>query len=466
MPRTRLRLRVSLVGSEPEIWRTLDLDAALSLHDLHAALQVVLGWRESHLHKFTDIDPSALRRRRPLAEPPGGEWGDEFTSDEDDIEPEDETTIGEAFAQGGPLWYEYDFGDGWIHVIELIERERMDAHEPPVTLIRGENRAPYEDSGGIGGYAEKLAIVADPAHPEHRDIAEWVHAIAGPWAPADPTFFDPDGVQSELNLLFNPAASGIDPSDMSGLVAAEAHRSADALTLASPLVELAGALPAPIRSELRQHLHRTGALSPIEIDTDTATATVAPFIWLLDTIGTDGLALTSAGWMPPATVLEGMTALGWTETWIGKANREDITIPMRILRETAQRMGIVRVQKGRLLLGADAKKALGDPIAIWRLVASRVTRKFTDAETDAAVLYLLSLADGTPKGERYDAIAFGLDMLGWRPRSGWRLSDRDIDAVTERTRDVFYALGLSGRRHTPSAEEERAITLFARQALR
>lgn len=56
-------------------------------------------------------------------------------------------------------------------------------------------------------------------------------------------------------------------------------------------------------------------------------------------------------------------------------------------------------------------------------------------------------------------------MLGWHPRSGWRLSNRDVDAVTERTRDVFYAMGLSGHRSASTEDAEHAITLFARQAL-
>src|SRR4051812_4300760 len=33
--------------------------------------------------------------------------------------------------------------------------------------------------------------------------------------------------------------------------------------------------------------------------------------------------------MPPAFVLDGMTTLGWGDDWIGEANRQDLTYPMR-----------------------------------------------------------------------------------------------------------------------------------------
>jgi hypothetical protein len=43
-----LRLRVSIVGIEPEIWRTIDVDDSLSLAELHMVLQVAFNWFGSH----------------------------------------------------------------------------------------------------------------------------------------------------------------------------------------------------------------------------------------------------------------------------------------------------------------------------------------------------------------------------------------------------------------------------------
>jgi len=42
--------------------------------------------------------------------------------------------------------------------------------------------------------------------------------------------------------------------------------------------------------------------------------------------------------------------LGWARDWIGKANREDQTLPVLLLRESAQHLGLIRKIKGRLVL--------------------------------------------------------------------------------------------------------------------
>jgi len=38
-------------------------------------------------------------------------------------------------------------------------------HDPP---------CPPEDCGGMGGYYNFLEIMADPKHPEHEDMKEWI----------------------------------------------------------------------------------------------------------------------------------------------------------------------------------------------------------------------------------------------------------------------------------------------------
>lgn len=459
------RLRVTLVESEPEIWRTFDIDASLSLRELHDALQIVIGWRMSHLHLFTDVDPIEQQAALPRIGRAPRRWIEpDPMGDGPAGEPEDETTIREAFAHDGPLFYEYDFGDGWIHRIDLIERGPMEPAEPGVAIVRGDNRAPFEDAGGIHGYAEKLEILTDPEHPDHAWIAEWVRDTVGPWDSADPAFFDAEAVQRELDLRFSPPT---DSSDVSGMIGVEDF---GPLTDSSPVVELAARLPVPVRIELRAHLHRTRALAVDTADPTVAAEMTAPIRWLIDAVGTDGLTLTKAGWMPPAVVLAGMQTLGWRDDWIGEANREDITWPMRHLRAAAQRMGIVRVQKGRLLLGADAKKVLADPDRVWRLVASRVLRGLSDVEVDAATLRLIAIADGSAdsadRAQAARAIGYGLEMLGWSPRDGRPFTPAVIDQLTARVDSLLEDLRVlpgHGRRGRAALGGAAA---FAREALR
>ncbi|GAA4489381.1 hypothetical protein GCM10023171_30190 [Microbacterium panaciterrae] len=456
---SRYRLRVTLEEADPAIWRAFEIDGRLPLRMLHVALQTIMGWRELHLHAFVDADPQSRSGVMPLR------WAPQDFENPVGTRAEEDYAIDDVLRDRSTLWYEYDFGDGWVHRIDVTDVLEDDSLRAPVVLLDGGGRGPFEDAGGVHGYAEKVEALADPQHPEYRELSNWARATVGPWVPLASDFLDPIGVQSELNLLFNPQGSGMSPYDMSGLVKDDALRRPSDLDVDSPLVALASTLPPPIRSELRQHLGRTGVLDAVDVDDATALRLIRPFAWLMDAVGPEGIALTSAGWLPPDTVLDGMTTLGWIDDWIGKGNREDLTPPIANLREGAQRMGLVRAQKGRLLLGAAAKKALGDPQAQLRLVAGATYRKLSDAETDAAVLLLLSIADGTPAGERWKAVAFGLEMCGWQSASGRAFTPTDIDHVTHHVQRVLDAIGESGRRErrTLALADQR---LFARVALR
>ena len=46
------RLKITLVGIEPPIWRHIQVPGTIRLCCLHDALQAVMGWTDSHLHQF------------------------------------------------------------------------------------------------------------------------------------------------------------------------------------------------------------------------------------------------------------------------------------------------------------------------------------------------------------------------------------------------------------------------------
>ena len=52
--------------------------------------------------------------------------------------------------------------------------------------LDGAGACPPEDVGGTYGYERFLAAIADPAHPEHREMREWYGREF------DPRAFDPD----------------------------------------------------------------------------------------------------------------------------------------------------------------------------------------------------------------------------------------------------------------------------------
>lgn len=160
------RLKVTLRRSRPSIWRRFLVPADITLKRLHDSLQVVMGWTDSHLHQFS--------AKGVLYGTSDREFGLVRVS-------ETRTTIAQLLRHPKDrLLYEYDFGDGWEHdvVLEGVLPPGSNGRYP---VVEGGRRAcPPEDVGGIPGYARFLEILADPKHPEHRDMLEWVGGAFDP----------------------------------------------------------------------------------------------------------------------------------------------------------------------------------------------------------------------------------------------------------------------------------------------
>ena len=101
------------------------------------------------------------------------------------------------------LRYEYDFGDGWEHnvILEALLPPGNDGRYPIVEA--GRRACPPEDVGGIHGYAHFLEVLANPKHPEHREMLEWVGK------PVDPASFDVTQANLDIHggwVRFDPDA--------------------------------------------------------------------------------------------------------------------------------------------------------------------------------------------------------------------------------------------------------------------
>jgi hypothetical protein len=228
-------------------------------------------------------------------------------------------------------------------------------------------------------------------------------------------------------------------------------------------------MPPGLRHEFRSYLLAAGLDGPATVEADVAETMTAPYLWLTRRIGPDGLSLTAAGWLPPAVVREAMTELGWAKDWIGKANREDQTLPVLQLRESAQRLGLIRKIKGRLVLTSAAKRLLDDPAGLWLFLARSIAHRHRhDSERDATLLLLLEVAAGRRTGwaDYVEAVAFGLGALGWRTRTGAELEPNTVQGLLVDAREVLLNLGIFGDRLGLEANTVKAPgQAFARAAL-
>src|ERR1700739_2358761 len=46
------QIKVTLLGTDPPIWRRLLVPTDLTLEQLHHILQIAMGWEDCHLHEF------------------------------------------------------------------------------------------------------------------------------------------------------------------------------------------------------------------------------------------------------------------------------------------------------------------------------------------------------------------------------------------------------------------------------
>jgi hypothetical protein len=160
-----IQTKITIQKVDPPIWRRLLLPAEMNLAQLHEVIQASFGWTDSHLHQFII-------------------GGLVFGAPEFDEDGVDERTIFEAAevhlhdfdfdnVPNPQFLYEYDFGDSWLHSIDVearIPRQQSSKHP---TCIAGARHCPPEDVGGAHGYAEFLKAWRDPTREEHAQMRRW-----------------------------------------------------------------------------------------------------------------------------------------------------------------------------------------------------------------------------------------------------------------------------------------------------
>ena len=315
---TAYQLRITLLGTDPPIWRRVRLASNCTLAQLHQVIQIAMGWTHSHLHLFANTDGT-------LFGPPD--------VDDDMLPMADETivTLGELLQHPKKtLTYEYDLGDGWEHKVLLERTFTAKEQEPLPACTDGAGQCPPEDVGGVGGFHAFLEAVQNPAHPEHEEFLEW-------WG--EPAF-DPEALDlTEINdLLQNPEAldDGADPfetsadEDFQGLSPADMDRLLYA--------------PFQIPELLQWH-------AVPEVDQAPVTRMMeALFVQLRE----KEIKLTAKGNLPVA-VVEAMLDAGGRDSLtelfpreLAAVRSEDDALPVHITRILAEIAGFTKVQRGRL----------------------------------------------------------------------------------------------------------------------
>jgi hypothetical protein len=194
------RVRIDLKGTRPPLWRRLELSSDLLLNEMHQVIQEAFGWTDSHLHQFASgADPHSRQTEFYLCP---------FQVDEGDIGiPEEQVRLDEVLADpGDKLYYDYDFGDGWQHILKLESVSARMAPAPRAICTGGRRDGPAEDCGGVSAY-ELMEAAANAGNPDHAEAAAELKRLFG--RSIDPediaaTPFDIGTINAALAAAFPP----------------------------------------------------------------------------------------------------------------------------------------------------------------------------------------------------------------------------------------------------------------------
>ncbi len=179
-PRQIYQIKISLAEVDPPVWRRVCVPGAYTLDRLHRVIQYAMGWQGYHLHSF-DIDDI--------------QYGEPDPEGELALRDELETRLDAVAAKGEQFVYTYDFGDWWEHEVVVEEIFPAEPDEVYPLCVGGSRACPPEDVGGAYGYADFLDALANPEHPEHIQMCNWIGR------PFDPEEFAAGQVTTLLRRL-------------------------------------------------------------------------------------------------------------------------------------------------------------------------------------------------------------------------------------------------------------------------
>ena len=163
VPNGFMTLKIELMGTD--IKRTIVVPEHMTLEDLHDAIQSVMGWENAHLWHFTDRMRDGVIYELPHEDDGFPSFAKRLTLDASEV------ALRKVLPErGAKLFYEYDFGDSWDHVIT----RQTDPKTPEIACVKAQGPDGIEDIGGrwrLAAFIESLRN--DPDSEEYAELREW-----------------------------------------------------------------------------------------------------------------------------------------------------------------------------------------------------------------------------------------------------------------------------------------------------
>jgi hypothetical protein len=179
VPGKLLQLHLTLRHLQPPVWRRLLVSNRASLFELHQLIQKTMGWDNSHMHAFYIG---------------GVEYAGYETAQDCQVLCDEDFYLHQLIKRRGQRFtYEYDFGDRWMHDIQVEQTQPCPGETPPARCLAGARACPPDDFGGPHTYA---LFLRDRTSPDQKILARWGEPD---WVRAfDPEGFDLDTINRRL----------------------------------------------------------------------------------------------------------------------------------------------------------------------------------------------------------------------------------------------------------------------------
>lgn len=172
------QFKITLIDSNPLIWRRILVSANLNLAVFHDIVQVAMGWQNRHSYAFDYEEYS---------------FGEVFPEDDNGMYPADKVKLSKLLTGvKDKLTYVYDMSNNWQHSIVLEKILTSDNTTPLCTHAAG--ACPPEDCGGLGGYYHLRMALNNPNDVEHLHFKQRLPHF-------DPNFVDTKAINVALAKL-------------------------------------------------------------------------------------------------------------------------------------------------------------------------------------------------------------------------------------------------------------------------
>ncbi|WP_017549873.1 plasmid pRiA4b ORF-3 family protein [Salinicoccus carnicancri] len=160
-----LKLRITLEDAHTPVWREVMVPRDFNFYELHLVIQKAMGWQGSHLSSFFSRGERIFVYEFEMEDGFRMEGGPEHLL-------ASETGIDPLLTRAGTITYVYDYGDDWMHEVEVLGEMTLDHPEIP-EVLHHKGPGPIEDSGGVDGFREVHDAIRDKSHPEHEEWLLW-----------------------------------------------------------------------------------------------------------------------------------------------------------------------------------------------------------------------------------------------------------------------------------------------------